>query len=136
MKKVLPLLLGLTPVFIGAALEWLMTRIFPQTSFPLMLIGVAFLVLWATLSRISSRAVGGVWWGGLLLLLPAVLARFILLFLYASPAGLWAQMFYLPVLRISALITPSHSLTMVYSIAFLLLNVVTVLTYDFARRAQ
>lgn len=136
MKKIIPIILGLTPFLFGGFLNWIMLT-FSNLVPNLILVAVMFLLMWFLFARILSGCVGR--WAVLLLNLPAFLVLILLgiqeLYFgsyWLNFVGIWTQYFYLPLLNLGyALTTFFHRLTPAYCACFLIMAAVSALGCKF-----
>ncbi|MDK2951163.1 MAG: hypothetical protein PWQ77_828 [Kosmotogales bacterium] len=129
MKKVVLFISGLIPFLMGYLMNWSMLTIFFDVNVPYALISVITLLIWGLLGYFLSGYSGAHKQTVILMNLPA----FIVLILNAvqllifkaywlNIIGLAVQIFYLPFLNISFLLTSwSHSMLPAYIVAFILM---------------
>lgn len=127
-RKVLLLALGLTPFLLGRVMSRYMMA-YPDTLLPYLWIAILFLILWGGLSFLLKGKTGKT--SEVLIFLNAVAAFDLLLvgvqelLLHAywlNAAGVWSQLYYLPVIHVGFRLTDwSHSVFSAYAASFLLM---------------
>ena len=127
-------LLGLLPFAVGGLMNWAMLA-YPDVLPPFSLIAILFLLIWGAIAFFARPCVAGVRTlavclnlaAGIDLILGGV-PELVLGAYWSNPAGLWAQLYYLPLMNLGFTLTPwSHSVFPAYCTAFLLMLAATFL---------
>jgi len=131
---ILLIALGCLPFAFGGVLNWYMLQ-YVDTTPPLFLIGVLFLVLWSAIAflmwpRMESTRKTVLWLhlAALLVLILLGVQELIVGAYWSNAVGLWTQLFYLPVIPIGFSLTMwSGSMLPAYLVSFGLMAVVSVI---------
>jgi len=129
MKKAVLFISGLIPFLMGYLMNWSMLNIFFDVRVPYALISIITLVIWGLLSYFLSGYAGTYKQTVILMNLPAFIVLILisvqlLIFkaYWLNIIGMAVQIFYLPLMNISFLLTSwSHNMLPAYFAAFILM---------------
>ena len=131
MKKVFVLIAGLSPFFIGYGLNLIISNLSDNVVIIYDIIGVVFLLYWGFLGYIFSESIRSKVYALVVCHLPALIVLTLILFqelinkrYWTDYIGIATQFFYLPLVRVSSIITgffSMHEIWQIYIVSFALM---------------